>query len=423
MNPEAAPIVIVGAGQAAARAARALRDQGCTQPIAMVGAEAHLPYERPPLSKGVLCDETEPATAVLPPAQFADCRLDFRTGVRAVELDRAQRRIQLSDGRSLTYSQCLLATGGQARVLPALAPGMPRVHYLRTLDDARRLRSVLQPDKRLAVIGGGFLGLEAAASARRRGAEVTVVETAAALLARFVPPEVSGWLADEARRSGIGLRLGTAVEAVDVDADRVQITLADGIVVQADEVLVAIGLLPDTTLAEAAGLAIHGRHGGILVDAACRSSDPFVFAAGDCASQRRSHLGETLRLESWQNANAQAAAAAAGLMGLEPPPQAYPWFWTDQAQHNLQMLGLPASDLAYVRRGELATASTALWIGHRRGIPVHGIALNAGADLRALRPLFERGLAIDIDRFTAPGLSLRAFAKDMLAAAAPQAGR
>ena len=420
VNRDGDPIVIVGAGQAAARAEQALREAGHGAGIVVVGAEAHRPYERPPLSKAVLCEAQEPALDVLPPAQFEDCALEFIAGVRALRLDAAQRSVHLSDGRVLAYSQCLLATGGQARVLPALPPGTPRVHYLRSLDDARRLRGVLTPGVRLAVVGGGFLGLEAAASACRLGASVAVLESAPALLSRFLPADASAWLAQAQLRRGAQLYLGRSLRSAQADAQGVQLVLDQGEVLQADQVLVAIGLEPECALAREAGIAIDARNGGIAVDAQCRSSDPQVFAAGDCASQFHARLGAQLRLESWQNANEQARAAAAGMLGLPPPAAPYPWFWTDQGEDNLQMLGMAAADLHYVRRGD-PTAGPALWIGHRDGVPVHGIALNAGGDLRALRALFDVGTAFDPASFVAQSGPLRAWVKNTLAAAAAPA--
>jgi NADPH-dependent 2,4-dienoyl-CoA reductase/sulfur reductase-like enzyme len=417
VNPAQAPIVIVGAGQTAARAAHALRASGWAAGIVVVGDEVHRPYERPPLSKAVLSDAEEPVLDVLPAQQFDGCGLQFIAGVRAERLDPLQRTVTLADGRALAYSQCLLATGGRARTLPALPPGTGRVHYLRSLDDARRLRAALAPGVRLVVVGGGFLGLEAAASARGRGAEVTVVEAAPALLARFLPPDAGAWLADAIAARGLALRLGRGLRSAHAGADGVELLLDDGEVLHADQVLVAIGLEPETGLARTAGLAIDPGNGGIAVDALCRSSDPHVFAAGDCASQFNPHLGLQLRLESWQNANEQARAAAAGMLGLAQPVAPYPWFWTDQGAHNLQMLGLAGPDLAYVRRGDPGANAQALWIGHRAGVPVHGIALNAGGELRALRALFDARAPFDPDAFVAHAGPLRAWVKATLAAA------
>lgn len=412
------PFVIVGAGQAAASAARALRKRGYAGVITMIGAEAHAPYERPPLSKAVLHGDEEPALAVLPPAEFDSARIDFRAGVRVRELDTARRALTLDDGSVLTYARCLVATGGSARALPQLPAGGARVHYLRTLDDARRLRASLRAGSRLAIVGGGFLGLEAAHSAARRGVQVTVVESAPALLCRFVVPELSSWLLDRLRALGTDVRLGVGLRDARADPAGAGLVLDDGATIEADEVLVSIGLVPDTALARAAGLALDAGNGGIVVGPDGRTSDPHVFAAGDCASQFRTHLDVTSRLESWQNANEQAEAAAAGMLDQPLPAPSYPWFWTDQGDQNLQMLGMATAGLHYLRRGS-AAAGKAVWIGHRAGVPVHGIALNAGGDLRALRPLFEQRVPIDGAAFEADATSLRPWVKALLAARVP----
>lgn len=414
MNEKGAPIVIVGAGQAAARAAQSLRTQGYAGNITMIGAELHAPYERPPLSKAVLCDDTEPTLEVLTATQFTECNVQFMPGVRVLRLDAEARLLHLDDGRQLSYGRCLLATGGKVRELPDLPQGAPRVHYMRSLDDARMLRGVLTGGIHLAVIGGGFLGLEVAASALRRGARVTVIESAPALLGRFLPQEVSSWLSEALRGEGARIELGQALRAARTDAHGVEIELGSGEIIRADQVLVAIGLLPEVALAQDAGLAMDEKNGGILVNTACQSSHPDIFAAGDCASQFNAHLDRPMRIESWQNANAQAETAAAGLLGLPSAKQAFPWFWTDQGKHNIQMLGLGAPDLAYVRRGHLNEAK-AVWIGHREGVPVHGIALNAGGDLRALRPLFETRKAFDTADFETSPLPLRAWVKSAMA--------
>lgn len=425
-----APIVIVGAGQAGAMAAAALRDGGFAGRIVLIGSEPHRPYERPPLSKAVLCEPQEPRLDVLADDAFATRGIEWLGGVTVTELRPQQRELLLSDGRCLAYDRCLLATGGQARVLSALLPEQPGVHYLRSLDDARALRSRLVPGARVVVIGGGFLGLELASSARARGAEVELIESAPRLLERFVPPEVSDWLAARARALGIGLHLGMALAAVEVKdspADPAQPFAAAPIALQttagtqlsADVVIVSIGLVPSVALAQAAGLALDASNGGIAVDEYGQTSCAGIYAAGDCASQYRELAGAALRLESWQNANEQARAAAAAMLGLPLPTPPYPWFWTDQLGCNIQMLGLPAPGLAYVLRGDPQTEPCkALWIGHRDGVPVHGIAINAGGDLRVLRPLFEQRQRVDVAGFGEPNQPLRAWAKAQQTAAA-----
>jgi 3-phenylpropionate/trans-cinnamate dioxygenase ferredoxin reductase subunit len=411
-------IVIVGAGQAGAIAASALRERGHAGRIVMLGRETHPPYERPPLSKDILCAVAEPRLGILADDAFEKHCIEWRAGSEVTGLDLRRRELHLADGQVVAYDRCLLATGGTARVMPALPPGMPGVHYLRTLDEARRLRACLSAGTRAVVVGGGFLGLELASSAVRRGASVDVLEAASRLLERFMPATCSSWLADRVRQAGARLHLATTVAQAEAAATAgataatVRLEATDGRRFDAEVVVVAIGLSPDTALAQAAGLAIDPGNGGILVNERCCTSDPSVFAAGDCASQHRSLSGSPARYESWQNANEQGRAAAAGMLGEAPLPEPYPWFWTDQFDANLQMLGLAAADLQYVLRGDPRAAEPrAIWLGHRDGVPVHAIALNAGGDLRQMRMLFERGLALDIAAFADPANPLRAQVK------------
>lgn len=409
-------IVIVGAGQSAAMAALALRDGGYEGRILMLGREPHAPYERPPLSKALLVANEEPRLDVLNAEAWTRCAIDLVTGAEVIRLDLAQRRLQLADGAVISYDRCLLATGGEARTLACAPAGVPGIHYLRSLDDARRLKKALCRRPQVAVLGGGFLGLEVAHSALAAGASVTLLEYAPSLLARFLPPEASTWVEATLRSEGARLMLGASVAATRaLDDGRLRLEIHDGTTLEVDEVVVAVGLSPNDSLAREAGLAVAPT-GGILVDAACRTGDPHVFACGDCTAQRRSGQGEATRMESWQNANEQARAAAAAMLESASPSAPYPWFWTDQGRHNLQMLGLPAGDLEYVRRGDPA-ADKALWIGHRGGIPVHGVALNAGSELRAVRPLFERGLPVPLHEFHQDTLNLRAWAKQAMSAA------
>ena len=239
----------------------------------------------------------------------------------------------------------------------------------------------------------------------------------------MLPEALSDWLAERARHAGVDLRLGARIAGCDrqpqADAAvrrqaRFLITLQDAGTVAADIVVVAIGLTPEVSLAVQAGLALDPANGGIAVNAACRSSDPHLYAAGDCASQHRSRLGMALRLESWQNANEQARAAAAGMLGQPAPAEPYPWFWTDQYGCNVQMLGLPQPDLVYACRGvPQAQAETPrfIWLGHRDGVPVHAIAVNAGGDLRQLRVLFEQAIAIDPQRYADETVALKPLVK------------
>lgn len=412
-------IVIVGAGQAGAVAAASLRQLGYRGGLTLVGQEAHPPYERPPLSKAVLQGTATHAEAAVHPAGFyAENDIALLTETAVAALDPAARTVRLADGRTLPYDRCLLATGGHARELPALPRGRAGVHYIRTLDDALDLRAALRPGVRAAVIGGGFLGLEVASTARELGAEVTVIENGSRLLERALPAIMSDWLAERVRASGVDLRLGGAIAAIG-DGPPYAITLADGTQVNADLIVVSIGLAPEVTLARQAGLPLDD-NGGICVDSQARTADPQVYAAGDCASQPRACLGTAARFESWQNANEQARAAAAAMLGLAPAAEPYPWFWTDQYGCNIQILGLPQPGLRYVCRPQTdpQAAPRVLWIGLRDGVPCHGIAVNAGGDLRQLRVLFERGIPVDPHRLADPAEALKPLVKAWQAAVA-----
>jgi len=416
-------ILIIGAGQAAAVAATTLRKLGFSGTLTIVGNEPHAPYERPPLSKDALAcgDDQEPPIHLREPAYFSENGIDLRLGCEVTALDPERRRATLADGSMLEYDRCLIATGGQARPLPGLEGTFPSLHYLRTLDDARALRSSLRSTPRLIVLGGGFLGLEIASTASRQGVQVTVAEAAPRLLARAVPEEFSDWLQDRVAQAGVTLHLGQAVTRVDLPAAGqgcATVALSDGQVLKAELLVAAIGMEPATRLARDAGLRLDA-NGGIAVDEACRSSDPHIYAAGDCASQRRAGQADAMRLESWQNANEQARIAAGAMLGQASEPPAYPWFWTDQFDCNIQMLGLPAPGLTYHVRAN-ATSSDApprlLMLGVRDGRACHAIAVNAGGDLRALRPVLERNLPIDVNRFLDDNISLRELAKSTLAA-------
>jgi 3-phenylpropionate/trans-cinnamate dioxygenase ferredoxin reductase subunit len=419
-----ASIVIVGAGQGGAMAAAALRGLGYGGRITLAGREPHPPYERPPLSKAVLRDmQAEESAAIHPPAFYAEQDIELIRGNEAVAIDRARRQVRLADGTALAYDRCLLATGGDARQLPTMPRGTPGVHYVRTLDDARRLRDSLRAGRRAVVIGGGFLGLEVASTAVDTGADVALVETADRLLANALPAPISAWLAARATAAGVTLRLGARIAFLAMADGQTPagLLLEDGQLLPADAIVVAIGLVPEVGLARAAGLDLDPQNGGVRVDAHCRSSDPDILAIGDCASQHRDCLGRHARLESWQNANEQARVAAAAMLGQEPAPVPYPWFWTDQFGCNIQMLGMPAADLAYICRGSAepgAIAPKLIWLGHRGGVPVHGVAINAAGDLRQLRVLFERGVPIDPAGYADESMALKPWIKACQQAAA-----
>ncbi len=402
----AGAIVIVGAGQAGGWAARALREAGYGGRVVLLGAEPHAPYERPPLSKAVLAGAAAPETTVLVAAdELRQLDIDFRPGVAAVELRLAERTVRTADGSDLAYDKLLLCCGGRALVPRLPGVDLPGVHVLRTREDALRLRQALGQGRRLAVVGGGWIGLEAAATARQMGCQVTVVEQAARLCARSVMPRISDYLADLHRTHGVALRLDTGVRGIAARGPALALDLTNGPAIEADAVLLGVGLQPNDELARAAGLACEG---GVVVDAYCRASAPDVYAAGDVAVTPVAAAGRLLRLESWQNAQDQAVAAARAALGQEAPYLPSGAVWSEQYDAMIQIAGfLPRAADEVLRplpaqRGLLSVALDA------EGRAVAGVAVNAGRDFRQVRKWLADGARLDPAALAQPDLPLAA---------------
>lgn len=349
-------IVIVGAGQAGVTAAEALRSGGFEGELLLLGDEPHGPYHRPPLSKGWLAGEMQAGQLVMrAPEMLAKKGITLRTGVSVAAIHRATHELELADGERVAYDGLLLATGATPR-RPAL-PGAETAQVLRGRDDAEalaaRLAALLAAGQALVVIGGGFIGLEVAATARRKGIAVTVLEAQPRLLARALPPLLSDWYAALHRSHGVEVLTQARIEAIEPDAVR----LADGRHIACGAVLLGVGVAANDALARAAGLACEQ---GIVVDAHGRTADPAIVAAGDCTVRRRPD-GTLLRLESVQGATEGGRAAAATLLGQDRPFTATPWFWSDQYDRKLQMAGLSAGADQAVLRGDSAAASFSVW--------------------------------------------------------------
>ncbi len=342
-------MVVVGAGECGARAAFALREQGYAGPVTLIGDERHLPYERPPLSKQAMVSETDPlpktiASEEVCRAKNVQCRLGMVVG----EVDRARKVVALSDGTSLPYDKLLLATGAVPRKLRLPGAESARTDYLRTFDDALRIRAKLQSGTRLAIIGGGFIGLELAASARKRSCTVTVIEGLPRILSRAVPEVIAEVVATRHRAEGVDLICGAGVETITETADAIEVRLTGGRVIAADHLVIGIGAMPVTALAESTGLAIEN---GIAVNDRLRTSDPDIYAAGDCCSFPLAiYGGRRVRLEAWRNAQDQGNLAARNMLGADEAISAVPWFWTDQYDMVLQIAGLSDAGTQIVRR-------------------------------------------------------------------------
>lgn len=387
-------IVIVGAGQAGGWAAATLRDRGYAGRVVLLGDEPHAPYERPPLSKAVLGGQAPPESTELFSAQrLAQLDIEFQPGVSATRLRLRERQVDTSGGGALGYDKLILCMGGRPLV-PAL-PGVDSagVHVLRTRDDALRLRASLGPGKHLVIVGGGWIGLEVAATARQTGSTVTVLEQAPRLCARSVQPGVSAHLAALHAAHGVDIRVNAGLRAVQAQADGKAVAeLADGTRIAADAVVLGVGLQPNDALARDAGIAC-GR--GVLVDEYCRTSAEDVYAAGDVAVAAHAAAGGRIRLESWQNAQDQGTAAALSALGETAPYVPTGAVWSEQYDAMVQIVGFPALAACEVLRPQAdgrALLSMALDAGGRL---VAAVAVDAARDLRQLRKWIAQGAVLD----------------------------
>ena len=344
------PLIIVGAGQAAAQLVTSLAQDGYTGPVTLVGDEPHLPYQRPPLSKKFLAGELELERLYVKPASFYEkAGTELRLSTRVDRIERADQAIVLADGTRLSYSTLVLATGCRPRQLNLPGSDLDGIFYLRTIADVAAIRGRFGEARTLAVVGGGYIGLELAAVAAKRGLEVTVLEQATRLMARGVGPSVSAFY--EALHRAEGVKVVTGAKVLGFEGrERVAAVLAEDGIHPADLVVVGVGALPNVELAEAAGLSVDN---GILVDAECRSSDRAIYAIGDCTSQVHALVDRKLRLESVHNALEQGRIAAASICGRPPPALQVPWFWSDQYDVKLQMVGLSEGHDQAVVRGDV----------------------------------------------------------------------
>lgn len=340
MNSDNAPLVIIGAGHAGGRAALTLRAEGYDGRLVLLGDEPHAPYERPPLSKGLLQGTIDLAgCSVCDSAQLAELGIEHWVGNPVQRLDPAQHRLQLADGSWLPYARLLLATGGRARRLANVPDSLANVLYLRTHDEALALRASLRPGTRLVIIGGGFIGLEVAATARSLGCRVTVLEAGPRLAGRVLPERVSSALLELHRRQGVEVRLNAAIEAVLGSSAVEAVQLVDGERLCCDLVVVGIGMQPNVELAAAAGLDVGQ---GIRVDAQLRTSAADIYAAGDVCEFQLQPQGGFQRQETWRNAELQGRHAALNLLGADLPFTVVPGFWSDHYDWGLQTVGVIA---------------------------------------------------------------------------------
>lgn len=415
-----AGVVVAGAGQGGFTVAASLRTGGYAGPVVLVGDEPGLPYQRPPLSKAYLKGDVGlDLVALRPEAFYAKQRVELVTGDRVEGIDRAAGRALLASGRSLPYDHLVLAVGAHARPLPVPGADLDGVHHLHTLADADALRPRVERARSVVVVGGGFIGLEFAAVARALGAdgtEVTVVEAMGRTMSRVVSEEISRAFEDEHARRGVRVLLGTGVSALVGDAaGRVTaVETSDGSRLSADLVVVGIGVVPNTELAEHCGLAVDN---GVVVDEQLRTGDPAISAIGDCASYPSRATRSRLRLESVQNAVDHAKCVAARLTGGPAAYGAVPWFWSDQYSLKLQIAGITTGHDAAVVRGDPASGSFSVMCFLAGGL-VGVESVNRTADHLAARKLLALGGELTPDQAADPGLDLKAHVAAQVAASA-----
>ena len=405
----AAPaLVIVGASYAGTQLAASARELGFDAPIVLLGEERHAPYQRPPLSKGVLTGKTSLDALPLRGADFFELQgIDLRLGQRATAVDPRARTLTLDDGSTLKYGWLALATGARCRPLPVPGNELDGVFNLRTLDDALRVSDALSRATRACIVGGGFIGLEVASALAARGAAVTVVESQTRLLARSFPPLMSEYLANAHRQRNLDLILGRGVRALSGASGRVEcVELDDGRRIDCDMVVLGIGVQPNVELAERAGITCDN---GILTDALGRTSAPNVIAVGDVANTEVPTIpgGPTrMRLESIQAANDGARAAASALAGKPQPFEGVPWFWSDQHNLKLQMAGLPMPGDEVVTRGDMQANRFSLFY-LREGAVAAAHSVNRPAEHMLSRKLIARRARIDQQRLQDESFDLK----------------
>ena len=392
-SPSQNTAVVIGGGQAGGEVALELRRAGFSGRVRLVSDEPFLPYKRPPLSKTFLSGAaSQDSLCVASQASLDKHNIEFLGGVRATRIDRKAKTVELSDGQHLSYDKLALATGGRPRPLTVPGADLPGIFPLRGIADVDAIRARATPGKRLVIVGGGFIGLEVAATTIKMGLKVTVLEGLPRVLARVTAPDVSTFFERVHRQAGVDLRTSTQLTGFAAAGDALRVELAEGNAMEADLVIYGIGMLPNTELAAEAGLTVDN---GIVVDEFARSSDPDIVAAGDCTNHPSAYAGRRLRLESVQNAMDQARVAARSLAGKSEAYNALPWFWSDQYDLKLQMAGLSTGHDQTVLRGDPTRSRTFALFYLKQGTLLAADAVNRQPDHLVVRKLIAAGARPD----------------------------
>jgi 3-phenylpropionate/trans-cinnamate dioxygenase ferredoxin reductase component len=396
-------VVIVGGGAGGIATARSLRDKGFDGSIEIVSDEEVAPYERPPLSKDFLRKEVQLADLrIVPDEWYLDNDVALRLGARATMVNLQTREVVTASGAALPFDHLVIATGGRPRRIE-LGVAVDRVFYLRSVTDATRLRTVLQPGHHVAILGAGFIGCELAASARSMGVDVTMIEALATPMARVVGSAVGALFSDIHREHGVRMVMNTSVQCTRTSSTGVVLELNDGKIVECDALVIGAGMVPNIELAAAAGLRCAN---GVSVNAMCRASAPGVYAVGDVAAHEHPLFGTVLRVEHHENALRQGAAVAANIVGEETEYVDPHWFWSDQYDYNLQAVGLVGQSDDVVMRGSLSDRRfTIFW--RRDGALVGALGLNCGMDVRRASRLVSVKHIVNPGDLQNPDIDLR----------------
>jgi 3-phenylpropionate/trans-cinnamate dioxygenase ferredoxin reductase subunit len=385
-------VVIAGAGHAAGQVVASLKQKKYGGRIVLIGDEPYLPYQRPPLSKKYLAGELGAERLHFKPATFYDDdNIDLLLSTRVTNIDPGKRSLTTNDGRTIAYSKLVLALGSRARQVPVAGVELPGVFYLRSIDDVNSIRSNIAVDKKVIIIGAGYIGLEVAAVCRQLGLHVTIVEMADRVMSRVVSPQVSAFYQQQHERHGVEFMLSTGLKAIHGDDHVSAVEVGDGNLLAADFVIIGAGIVPNYELAEVAGLRTDN---GIAVDDRCQSSDPDIYAIGDCSSHPSDIYGRRIRLESVHNALEQAKTAASNICGIEDHYSQVPWFWSDQYDLKLQIAGLSEGYDQVVIRGEQSDNKFSCFY-LREGALIAVDAINSPRDFMRAKPLIANKTIID----------------------------
>ncbi|MBM4204550.1 MAG: ferredoxin reductase [Gammaproteobacteria bacterium] len=395
-------VVIIGAGHAAGQVAASLRQDGHEGPIVLLGEEPFIPYQRPPLSKQYLSGEQAIERVYLRPQKFYDDKnIRVKTAVTVTRIDRTNKTVYTASGESFSYDDLVIATGSRARKLSIEGSNLGGIHYLRTVADVDAIRSEMGSGKKLVIVGGGYIGLEVAAVAVTSGMEVHVIEMEGRILQRVTTPEMSAYYHQLHTSRGVQIHTSTGVKGFTGDNGRVKGVFAGDQTFAADIVIVGIGIIPNIELAKDAGLTCEN---GIVVDDHCRTSDPHIYAIGDCSNHPNPLLGRRLRLESVPNAMDQARVTSANIRGQDKVYATIPWFWSDQYELKLQMVGFSADGNQQVLRGDKSANQFAVFY-LKDGVLVAADAVNSPKEFMLCKNLV--GKPVDAARLADPATDLK----------------